>query len=331
MEALRYPEDFDGIISGSPAMDITDLNAIYGSWVRKANLADGSPIIKENDIALIQDAVYEACDALDGLEDGLIDDPRMCNFDPETLRCSGEEGDCLTARQIETLKMWYSKPQDSKGNVLYPDRIPLGSEPYWYLWLTGRTTESGQSRGLVDRFNEEGLRYLDFEEDPGGQYSILDFDLDTAHRRTEYMSTILNSDNPDIRDFRDAGGKLLMWHGWADLATPPLRSIQYYEAVEDWAGGTESTQIFLRLFMLPGAVHCGEPDGPGMHGNGFDTLAAMEKWVEEGQAPESIQMTKLNEENGVLWTRPACPYPQRAEYKGEGDVKAVSSFECVDP
>ena len=335
MEAWRYPEDFDGIISSAPVMDIIGLGAAYYSWILQANTdLEGNLIIKESDVALIKDAVYEACDGLDGLEDGLIDDPRVCEFDPTILKCKSEERTgCLTNEQVETLQMWYSKPKDSTGRALYSDGVPLGSEPYWYLWITGQTTERGQSKGIAMQINEELLRYAAFEEDPGEHYTGLDFDFDKDPARIEFMASILNSDNPDLSSYRERGGKLLMYHGWADVATPPLKSINYYKAVEERVGSIQETQEFLRLFLLPGAGHCGEPNGPGMHGRSknVNALTALENWVEQGTPPDYLMTTKENENGGVLWTRPVCPYPQKTSYKGQGDMNDASSFECVDP
>ena len=174
------------------------------------------------------------------------------------------------------------------------------------------------------------LRYLAFEEDAGPEYDRSDFDFDSDPKRMDQAARLYNSDNPDLEAFRSRGGKLLMWHGWADPIVPPTGSIDYYEAVEHKVGGRDATQDFLRLFMIPGMDHCGILEGPGIRGNGIDPLTALEKWVEQGEPPVELMTTKRDTAGVVLWERPVCPYPQYAKYKGQGDVNTASSFECVD-
>lgn len=275
----------------------------------------------------MRDAVYSACDALDGIEDGIISDPRACTFDPAVLQCAQDETDtCLTADQVEALRKLYDGPRDSAGRSLYAG-LPLGSEPFWEFWVTGETGGGGAMRLAAEQF----LRYMGFEEDPGDQYEIADFDFDRDPARLEFMAQIYNADDPDLDAFRENGGKLLMWHSWADAAPPPLETIRYYEAVEAYVGSREQTQDFFRLFMVPGMEHCGFSEGPGIDQHGFDLLTVLERWVEQGEEPASIFTTKMDEEGNILWTRPICPWPQQEVYRGEGDVNNASSFECVDP
>ena len=313
MEALRYPEDFDGIISGAPTLDESGKSAIYFPWIVRANIGpDGKNIISPNDLELIIDAVYQTCDSIDGLKDGLISDPSACNFDPESLICNEDENKgCLTVEQVETLKAWYGGPKNSAGDQLYPGGLPMGSEPFWGVV----TSDTGESSNLfIARLSTDFLRYMAFQQDPGDSYNITDFDFDFDPQRLEYMAGIYNSDNPDLEAFRASNGKLLMYHGWVDALVTPWKSIEYYKEVEQRFGGREKTHDFFRLFMIPGMNHCGFGKVPEITaGAKIDPLTALEKWVEEGDAPESLMMTKFDPEGNAIWERPVYPYPQSTE------------------
>lgn len=302
-----------------------------GAWLAQANTGpDGKNIITPVEVQFVEEAVYDACDALDGLEDGLISDPRACPFDPATLACEGDETEsCLTANQVEAVKAFYAGPTDSDGRQLYPG-LALGSEPYWdgIFGVTGATTAADDD--FSRRHSTQFLRYMAFHEDPGEAYSIEDFDFDRDPQRMEQMGQIYNTDDPDLEAFRESGGKLLMWHSWADAGPPPMAAIAYYEAVEDHVDSRERTQDFFRLFMVPGMDHCGIGEGPGITQHGFDPLTALERWVEQGEAPTRLLTTKTDSMGNTLWTRPVCPYPQRAVYDGEGDVNDASSFTCAE-
>lgn len=329
MEALRYPDDFDGIISGCPHPK-TGGTAMLGAWLARKNTGpDGKNLITPTEVQLVKEAVYDTCDSLDGLEDGLISDPRACQFDPATLACRGDETEsCLTTNQVEAVKAFYAGPRDSEGRQLYAG-LSFGSEPYWdgVFGLTGETENPSDDFSRLH--SGEFLRYMAFREDPGESYSVEDFDFDRDPKRLEHMAKIYDADDPDLTAFRERGGKLLMWHSWADAAPPPMETVAYYEAVEEHVGSREATQDFFRLFMVPGMDHCGIGEGPGITQHGFDPLTALEQWVEEGEAPESMLTTKTDSTGAVQWTRPICPYPQRAVYDGEGDANDASNFECV--
>ncbi|MDR8393535.1 tannase/feruloyl esterase family alpha/beta hydrolase [Aliifodinibius sp. S!AR15-10] len=330
MEAWRYPEDFDGIISGCPALNLTELS-VYTTWLATKNRGpDGKDLITPAETELARKAVYEACDGIDGIEDGLISDPGSCTFNPGSLACEHpDQADCLSQEQVAALRAFYQGPENSSGERLYPGGVPFGSEPYWELWITGETDEV--SDGLASAISTNGLRYLVFEEDPGSTYPIEDFDFDRDPPRLEHMGKIFNADHPNLEAFRKHGGKMLMWQAWADAIVPPLGTIAYYNAVEKEVGNRQATQDFLRLYMIPGMDHCGILDGPGIMDDGFDPLTAMEKWVEQGQPPERLLTTKTDSTGAVQWTRPVCPYPQRAVYDGEGDVNEASNFKCINP
>jgi hypothetical protein len=330
MEAWRYPDDFDGIISGAPALDMSGLGGTFFAWVVQANTGpDGQDILPRAKVKLVQEAVLRACDAKDGREDGLIDDPRACDFKPARLKCQqAGRAECLTEAEVAVLEKWYGGARNARGEALYPGGIPFGSEPYWWLWLTGN--EEGRGRA-VPAFAVNYLRYLAFPDDPGDSYHPTQFDFEKDPPRLQAMGEIYKSANPDLSKFKARGGKLLLWHGWADAIVTPQRTVQYYTEVEERMGGRAATQEFLRLFMVPGMDHCGNLPGPGITASGFDPLTALEKWVEEGGPPTRLLATKTDKDGKTVWTRPLCPYPQVAKYQGAGDPNDAASFGCVEP
>jgi Tannase and feruloyl esterase len=320
MEAWKYPEDFDGIISGCPVL--YSLRWELG-WVWKTQATigrDGKIVLAFSKLPMIAKAVYDACAG----EDGLIDDPEQCQFEPSSLACQGADGaDCLTAPEIETLEKWYGGARNSKGEQIYPG-VPLGSEPYWSALLAYE--DDAGSLALADMArNRNYLRYLGFVEDPGPGYEV-DFDKDPERLKDGYANR--TADGTDLSKFKERGGKLLIYHGLADVDVAPEATRQWYEALTKDMGGDAGTMEFARLFMVPGMSHCGIPSGPGVADTGFDPLPALEKWVEEGVTPESIVMTKTTEDGKTEWTRPVCVYPQVAAYKGSGDLKDAANWTC---
>lgn len=309
MAAQRFPADFDGIIAGAPALDYTGLVATHGAWVTQANLRpDGSEILDRSKVAHVAAAVIAACDADDGRKDGLIDDPRSCGWRPSSLACDRESAaGCLTTDEVGVLEKWYAGPRDASGKHLYPGGIPRGSEPYWPLWLTGKPAD--RTPGLVPLFAQDFLRYMAFADDPGETYRVQDFDFDRDPPRLERMGTLYNADNPDLSAYAARGGKLIIYHGWADPIVTPWRTLQYVEDVQRRMGGPARTDSFLRLFMLPGFDHCGMQTGPGANDAGFDPLPALEGWVERDVAPDSISSARIGSDGVAQWSRPVCPYP----------------------
>jgi feruloyl esterase len=184
---------------------------------------------------------------------------------------------------------------------------------------------------LIPLFVADFLAYMAFRDDPGPAYTAMDFDFDKDPEKLEYMAAVYNSDNPDLRKFKERGGRLIMWHGWADTIVPPFKTVDYYKIVEQKMGGKAETLDFLRLFMVPGMDHCGLLSGPGINQMGFDPLSALEAWVERGIPPESLLATKKNKKGETIRTRPLCPYPQTTKYKGSGDINDSANFECVNP
>ncbi|TDR89730.1 tannase/feruloyl esterase family alpha/beta hydrolase [Enterovirga rhinocerotis] len=338
MEASRFPKDFDGIISGAPALDYTGLVATFFAWTAKANLgADGKPIITADKAKFIGREVYAACDEADGVKDGVIADPRKCDFKPAALQCkAGQNSECLTETEVGALTKIYQGPKDSRGRQLYPGGVPLGSEPHWARWITG----AGAAPAILPLFGQDFIRYMAFDPAAGSAFKITDFDFDKDPARMGSMARVYNAatfdpDKPaevqgaDLSAFKAAGGKILFYHGWGDPLVTPFLTVDYYEALSRKAGG--DAKDFARLFMVPGMDHCGiGQDGPGIADTGIDPLTALERWVEQGQAPDQIEMRKVAG-GRTLWARPVCAYPQVAKYKGSGDAKDPANFACAAP
>lgn len=329
MAAIRNPADFDGIISGSPALDYTGLVATFFAWVAQANTGpDGKPVFDRTKLPLVQKAVEESCDAADGLKDGLIDAPHKCNFNPASLQCkAGESGAaCLTKAEVGVLNKWYTGARNKKGQQLFPGGIPLGSEAFWPTWLVG----TNSSPALVPLFGRDFVRYMAFADDPGETYQITQFNFETDPAKLGPMGAIYNATDPDLSRFRDRGGKLIVYHGLADAIVTPQRTLDYLGAVEGKMGGSAKTSEFMRLFMIPGFDHCGLSNaGPGISEAGLDPLTSLERWVEEGKAPASIVTTKTDAQGQVKWTRPICPWPQMPKFSGSGDSKQAESWSCA--
>ncbi|MTH95960.1 tannase/feruloyl esterase family alpha/beta hydrolase [Roseibium sp. RKSG952] len=284
MAAQKYPEMFQGIISGAPAMDYTGQVGIMMSWLVQTNTGpDGEQILKPGREKLVGEAVLKQC----GTADGVIEDPRQCRPDLASLTCSGEASpQCLTKAELQVLDQWYSGPVNSAGEQLYPGGVPAGSEPFWWLWLIGDGEGGGR---LLDAFATGFGAYMAFPQDPGPEWSPADFDFDRDPARLEIMSAVYNADNPDLTAFRDAGGKLIVWHGWADPIVTPFKTVDWYERAAEAAGGEAVLQQNVALFMIPGMDHCGILPGPGGISNAsLDPLTPLESWIETGERPASI-------------------------------------------
>ena len=323
VEAQRFPDDFDGIISGAPALDYTGLVATLFAWLVQANTGpDGRDILDKSKVPLIRDAVLKQC----GDTHGLITDPAGCSFKPASLACKpGQNSTCLAEAEVTVLEKWYAGPRNSKGEQLYPGGLPLGSESYWPLWLTGLEPSGGR---LIYAFAQDFLRYMAFQNDPGEHYQAVDFDFDKDPPRLAFMAAIYNAMSTDLSRFKARGGKLLMYQGLADPIVTPQNTLDYYAAVVKAAG--QGVADYFRLFMIPGMDHCGLPEqqGPGITEAGFDPLTALEQWVENGAAPDTLLATKTDQSGKVLWRQPLCPYPKNARYGGTGDLNDAASYSC---
>jgi feruloyl esterase len=313
-EAQRFPDDFDGIIAGASANPRTYLNAWQIS-IAQASLKDAASFIPQARYPVIHQAVIAACDALDGLKDGLIADPTMCRFDPKTLECKGQSDEsCLSAAQVAAARKIMSPARTSSGVEIFPGLEP-GTELAWAGLVGG--PEPVQT--ALDQF-----RFVVFR-DPKWDWRTFDLERDLA-RANEVDRGTINAINPDLRPFAARGGKLLMYHGWADGSVAPRASVNYYNRVVKTMGGAAKTAGWLRLFMAPGMGHCGGGEGP----NTFDMVSALEAWVELNHAPDRIIASKITD-GRVERTRPLCPYPQVAGYGGTGSIDDATNFTCRVP
>jgi feruloyl esterase len=309
-EAQMFPGDFNGIIAGSPGLDWSGRTA---QAVRIAqSLQNEQARLTPAKTQVLHSAVMAACDELDGVKDGLIENPLACKFDPGVLVCKGgEEPACLTQAQVDTARLIYSPIVDPKTQGEIPGLAP-GSE---LGWTDMGWSASARATGL-DHF-----RYLVFS-DPQWEVQKFNVAADVARLR-EGPSGAIDAPDPNLKPFFDRGGKLIQYHGWADPQITPLASVAYFNRVAAANGGASKVHASYRLFMAPGMGHCGGGAGP----NDFDELIALEQWVEQGKAPDMIPATHST--NGkVDRTRPLCPFPQVASYKGSGSIDDAASFVC---
>jgi feruloyl esterase len=321
-EAQRFPEDYDGIIAGDPAHNrIRQTFGFLWSWAATHG-ADGKPILTQPKLALVSKAVVEACDGIDGLKDGLIDDPRKCHFDPAKLVCPATAGaddpSCLTRAQADAIKKVYDGAKNPRTGEQIFTGWPRGSEGF------GETAGQGWRQYLTDPGEPArvGLfRYFLFH-DPNWDWRTLDYDRDLAY--AEQRLSMLPAVDRDLTPFKKHGNKLIVYTGWADPVVPPQDTAAYYEAVAKTMGGYDKVRDFFRFFAAPGMGHCAGGPGP----NQFDALTALEQWVETGVAPDKLIASHTS--NGkVDRTRPLCPYPQVARWKGTGSVDEAANFSCV--
>jgi feruloyl esterase len=338
MEAQRYPEEFDGIIAGAPANNWSHLFTGF-VWNEQALAQTPLPPAK---LSAIQNAVLAACDALDGVKDGLIEDPRACGFEPRSMVCkAGDAADCLTEGQVTTLRKIYGGPKNPRtGKQIFPG-YAMGTEAIpggWSPWIL--------PPGLQTMFGNSYYGQAVFEQ-ANWDFRTLNFDTDVELGDAK-AGTVLNATNPDLRSFRANGGKLIQYHGWGDAAISPLSSIEYYESVRAFlsrfpdarrANASSDPMDFYRLFMVPGMGHCAGGIGPNDFGNTrsstrtdaeHNILTALEAWVEQGTAPAKLIGTGIavNDSKTPL-TRPLCPYPQTAHYRGTGDASNAENFRCA--
>ncbi len=337
MEAQRFPEDYDGILAGAPANYWTHL--LTGALVtEKAINANRANFIPPEKLPAITAAVLKACDASDGLRDGILNDPRQCHFDPDVLRCTAaDNSSCLSSAQLQSLKTIYAGPTDARGRQIFPAAMPSGEEGDggWKDWIIGPTFE----KSALVAFETGFFRDMVFS-DPNWSYHSADIDqaLQAANQK---MAPVLNATDPDLGRFKARGGKLILYHGWLDAAISPVNTINYYQNVISKMG-ERSAGEFVKLYMVPGMRHCVGGPGPFIFGQlGIsmsrdpkeNVFTSLEHWVEQGTAPVAIIATKLRDDKdpskGILMTRPLCPFPELAIYDGKSDPNSASSFSCV--
>jgi feruloyl esterase len=361
MEAQRYPNDFDGIIVGSPANFWTHLFAGF-VWNEQALLDDPASYIPPTLLPVLSKAALAHCVGQDGgvKTDVFLNDPRDCHFDPAAVQCvpGQDPSTCLSSAQVRAARKIYRGPHDPvTGELIFPGYEP-GSESNasnWPAWIVGASRDADLSNDRTQgqsaqEFFGNGF-FADFVfEDPNFDFRTLNFTSDVT-LTDEDLAAIINSTDPDLRPLRKHGAKIIHYVGWADSAIAPINSVNYYNSVRTELAGVEpgrqngdrweEIQEFYRLFMVPGMAHCSGGDGPNAFGNGVsngpvidadhDLLTALERWVEQGVAPEQIIATHYvnnTPASGVQFQRPLCPFPQVAKYT-VGDPTNAGSFKCV--
>ena len=312
MEAQKFPTDFDAIIAGAPVNNVVHLN--IQSVARQVDmLREPAGILPREKVTLLANAVMTACDAKDGVKDGIISDPQVCNFDPKVLLCkAGDEAGCLTAPQVETAKRAWEPVRLKSGAIVYP-----GSAPGFELGY--RMPTPGQP---INPLFTDSPRYLGHQD---ANWDPMTFELDTDLALAMKNAGFIESTDSDLAKFKARGGKLLLYHGWADPGPSPQNTINYLTAVREKLGGNQ--EDWMRLYMMPGMGHCAGGVGP----DRADFIAAMEDWREKGQAPAHITATRAaNQQQGrTEMTRPLCPYPQQAKYTGNGSTDDAKNFVCA--
>ncbi len=328
VSAQRFPWDFDGIIAGDPPVDYS-MPFVYalGTTITYAG-PDGTPLLTQSALQLLHEAGLAKCDLSDGLKDGIIANPRSCRFDPGELACkAGKGASCLTDAQVAAARKVYAGVSTPTGELLYPGAA-VGSELNW----------NGSFGGDLEQHFVTAFQYLRFMPDAGPTWKVADFDARRDYKRFGMADALSSASNPDLRKFKAAGGKLLMYGGWNDTLITPGSVIDYYETVERTMGGRKVTQDFLRLFMIPGMNHCTGGDGA----YAVDYLSYLEAWVEKGEAPNKLIGAHLKPEDPgrldfpldparIQFSRPVYPYPSYAKYLGHGDPNSAASFGPVEP
>jgi feruloyl esterase len=322
--AQRYPADFDGIVAGAPIIAFAG-NLMSQAWgFLSATEAGGKAILTKEDLQRVHTAVMQQCDAADGLEDGVLQNPAACRIDLTTLACRrGSARDCLSAPKIAALEALYRGPVDPAGRGLYPGAPMPGTERDWVSrWADPAGAQGAAYRSITDVF-----RYRLFAEDPGPTWQLRDFDWARDPPRLATQEALVSGMNPDLRDFAARGGKLIVWQGWNDTSVVPGNVIDYATIVTRVLGEAEAANSF-RLYMLPGVQHCVR--GPGA--DSVDYMTALEDWVERGEAPNVLTAIKLKQprsfeiplrhpppEEAVEHRRPLFPWPNVGRYGGTGD------------
>jgi hypothetical protein len=331
--AQRFPDDFDGIISGAPVLNETATAALHLIWSGRANLDDqGDAVLNPQQVAAVRDAVLAACDGLDDFKDGIIEDPRRCDWE-KIIRVDSSPTEQAVFRKL------YEGPRNSAGRLLLPGGLMPGSEYEWVPYFVG---EDGPAVFHPDGPVRQLFQYLIFLDDPGPGHSASEFDFDRDPQRLALMEVFYSAQNPDLRRFKAAGGKLIVYQGWDDVEVTPMNTVDYFTTMQATMGGDAATADFARLFMMPGVAHCRR--GPGA--DTVDWLAYLEQWVEGGQAPDRVTAYHQRTEQNYLglprprfplpeaaydWSRPLFPYPAVARYGGNGNAAEAGSWRSHVP
>lgn len=341
MEAQRYPDDFDGIVSGAPAYNWTD--GLGGGMTHNQQLmfpnSDelGEALLTKEDLQIVETAILDACDELDGIKDGILNNPLACDFDLSSLICeNGNSENCLSAEKITAMQSIYDGPKGKDGNSIFYG-FPFGGETHsggWPRWITGGLDHIEDLSEFQAGVNSEYevtpvpnaqygfgpgvLKYMVFHDE---EWTIDGYDLNNLKEDARVLAPILNATDPDISAFRNNGGKLLMYTGWSDAAITAFGTIGYYEQVLEF---DPSAAKDVKLFMMPGVMHCSGGDSPWW----VNWIDEIDKWVTSQEAPEQLPVYFLDEQFQADGSRLLCAYPEVAIYDGEGDTRDVRSFSC---
>jgi feruloyl esterase len=314
ISAQRFPDDFDGLVVGAPVLNFSGTMIGY----EKDQKALAAAPLTPDAIKVVAEAVMAKCDAIDGVKDGVIDDPRRCSFNPSadipTCASDVSAAGCLTSAELHTVETIYS-PLQRGASTFFPG-WPLGAEANWVPWFT-----SPNGKGIDFSFGETYLKNIAFGR-PNTNYDWTTFDVNADLDKIRASRDLLDATNPDLSRFKSRGGRIVSYVGWADPALNPMMTVGYYENVMTAMGG--SAADFYRMFMVPGMAHCGGGAGTST----FDAFTPLVKWVEKGAAPDSIPAARVVGGKAVR-TRPLCPYPQTAVYKGTGSTDDAANFSCA--
>lgn len=325
MEAQRFPEDFDGIIAGAPANDWTHLMT-NAARISQALFKDPAAYIPTEKLPAIESAVLAACDRRDAVEDGVVENPAACKFDPAVLLCKGADAKtCLTAPQVAALREAYGPLKDAAGKPIFSGYSPSGEAEAggWGAWITGPSPE----KSALFAFSTNFFKYI-VHADPSWDYKTFDPVRDMAAATPH--AKVLNSTDPNLNAFHKRGGKLILYHGWCDAAIPGQNAVDYYQSVVKTMGA-QKVDTFVRLYMVPGMQHCAGGASPNRFGQNAapqgtpesNIAATLEAWVEQGRSPGPIVATRPGR------TRPLCPFPATAKYKGTGSTDDAANFNCA--
>ena len=322
MEAQRFPDDFDAIVAGAPVNNQVHLNVSQVA-LQVEMLRNPVRLVPDTKKTIFANAVVAACDEKDGVKDGIVSEPRSCKFDPAVLACkAGDSPDCLTAAQVENARSAWASVKSKSGGLIYPGRSP-GFESGWRIPAPG---------AALNPLFADMPRFIGQQK---ADWDPMTFDLETDLALALKNGGVIEATDPDLAKFKARGGKLLLYHGWADPGPAPENTVNYYEAVTKKLGGKQDD--WMRLFLMPGVGHCGGGVGPDQ----ADFLGALERWREGGVAPAQINATKAAGRGGpppgsggqaaTPMSRPLCPFPQVARYKGSGSTNEAANFSCVAP
>jgi hypothetical protein len=334
MEAQRFPADFNGITAGAPAMNFTTQNTFYHAWNARVNTdADGHAVLTAEKLPILHAAAVTACDALDGLKDGLISEPRLCRFDPAVVECKPgqDQATCLTTAQVETARQVYRGARDSKGRQLVIGGPQPGSELAWRgVFVPNSPTQPTMS----GQISLDTIRYMIYPETLPASFSLADFQFtEQTFDGIKPAHPIYDATDPDLSAFSSAGGKLILWHGWQDPHISPLNTIAYYTTMQALMGN-DHVKEFARFYLFPGGYHCGGGEGPFE----VDLLSPIMAWVERGDAPYKLIASHTAGPSGPPpprpdaqrgkpdRTRPVFPYPLVAVYTGTGSIDDAANF-----